>query len=120
MAGEFQINKTTPEECINSLKIIERHVLSNHRQGLLYACQKGEVLKSLKILTKRKRISFQNFLLSNDLKYSRSYVNFFIKLSDFASEHNDFLHVSLSIHFLYQNWKYIPTLFLKMLANSNE
>jgi hypothetical protein len=114
--GEYFIENNVDIELMENLALAKPAIISLSNKLEFYqkktvkiAFQTGECLAKIQELCKFENKIFKEFLKECDIKWEISYVYFLIRLYRFCIDYPKFCDVSLSLHFIKNNFNRIKT-----------
>ena len=108
---EQTLKSNNPEECIESIQILQNVINTSRRKILHYSLLQGKFFLLVKDTT-----TSQSFTtLVNLTQLSKSYANFLIRMYKLTDIYNQLMYVSLPIGFFLKNFKQI-----KKICEKNE
>ena len=92
---EYEIERSTPEDCVASINTVSRAIGSAHKDILFYSSLQGDLLSCLKDMCGQ---SFPA-LLRNNINVSRSYAFYLMKFYKLVLEYPNLLQCELPLNF---------------------
>ena len=112
VTGDYEINVSSKEACIQSYKELQKLIDSDKRNVLLNSAKQGQVLKHLKT-SLEKGVSFLKSIEEKEISISLSHCNIFISLYKLSLKHPIILQCSVELRFVKANMKTIKKVFEK-------
>jgi len=100
---EANLKRNSPEECIESVNLLSRAIGDSRKKIVYYSSLQGELLKSVKEVTKS--CGFTQLLSLTQI--SKSYAYFLIKLSDLVQQYPKLMYCELPIRYFNRNFNAI-------------